>query len=612
MKRIRKPMLIRFYLSFSLVVILSVSLIAASLYRASVDEIVKAGITEQQNRIEVLAQDFSRQYQAMRETSYSLRINANFRQKYLKQNQNYYQELVDEMAKFKYNTVLTTDFFFYFLNDADMIFYAGSSSHLKPYMQNWFGMEDGLWMAEQLRSTPDGEQLLMRENNDRILFRFPVARSARVASENDGALCYIVSSDSIRERIVMLVNKLPGNIAIRFRGTEIYREEKYALDEAKTPLEIKADSNDGLFTVSLYSSAALLYDEHVLYHTYLLIFFLCAALLLIIVAIPLTILGYRPIHRITRQYADAISGHGGDEMEAIGSMIEEMRRRHSLSQKELKSTTEQVRLQRVRIRRQTLQILLLQPTIRYSLDDLTALGIPLSGSQYCTYALLSEEKADTEALIRLIEDLSDDQLQFYACKISESVAVLVDMPEGETPEMVRELLSAACQMTDASIRIREGSIIETPEAISASFASALTGPEVEEAISAGSDETTEPKRSDKAESIIGYIREHALDYEISRKAVADTFGISEQYLSRLLNQYGGNTYKDILIGERMKRACALLEEGTLSVREVSEMVCYMNPSHFITTFRKATGMTPENYKQEHAKDKEKTENDENS
>lgn len=100
---------------------------------------------------------------------------------------------------------------------------------------------------------------------------------------------------------------------------------------------------------------------------------------------------------------------------------------------------------------------------------------------------------------------------------------------------------------------------------------------------------------DVSEDVLGYIRAHFMEYDLSLDRLAHEFNLSATYLSRLIKKAAGQNYKDYVIHLRIDAAKRFLEDG-MSVAETCEKVGYVNISHFIKTFKQLTGQTPSGYK----------------
>ena len=97
---------------------------------------------------------------------------------------------------------------------------------------------------------------------------------------------------------------------------------------------------------------------------------------------------------------------------------------------------------------------------------------------------------------------------------------------------------------------------------------------------------------------MAYIREN-LGQDISRAELAEQLHLNEEYFSKLFHKYAGCTFKDFVMEERMHQAKRLLKYSRLSISLIASRVGYDNFSYFSKAFKKATGMTPQEYRKEH-------------
>ena len=79
--------------------------------------------------------------------------------------------------------------------------------------------------------------------------------------------------------------------------------------------------------------------------------------------------------------------------------------------------------------------------------------------------------------------------------------------------------------------------------------------------------------------------------------VAAAHHVSLPYLSALIRQATGSTYKELLQQKRLDRAQQLLRTTSLPVQAVAEAVGYETTSYFYTIYKKAFGITPKEYRQ---------------
>lgn len=95
--------------------------------------------------------------------------------------------------------------------------------------------------------------------------------------------------------------------------------------------------------------------------------------------------------------------------------------------------------------------------------------------------------------------------------------------------------------------------------------------------------------------IIRYIDEH-YHKPITRESIARLFHYHTDYMSRQFKAETGRSLIDYLISVRIDRAGQLLRTMSMSVKDAAANVGYADTSYFIRIFKKQTGMTPMQYK----------------
>lgn len=92
-----------------------------------------------------------------------------------------------------------------------------------------------------------------------------------------------------------------------------------------------------------------------------------------------------------------------------------------------------------------------------------------------------------------------------------------------------------------------------------------------------------------------YIDGHYMD-DISVEGLADRFQISANHFNRMFRQTFDIPCKEYIINVRVDHAKEYLTSPALTVREVGGMVGYPDSNYFAKVFRKKTGMTPTEYR----------------
>lgn len=94
-----------------------------------------------------------------------------------------------------------------------------------------------------------------------------------------------------------------------------------------------------------------------------------------------------------------------------------------------------------------------------------------------------------------------------------------------------------------------------------------------------------------------YIDTHYMD-DISVESLADQFQISVSHFNRIFKQSFEINCKEYITSVRVDKAKEYLAGSVLTVSEVGSMVGYPDANYFTKVFRKKTGMTPKEYRNE--------------
>ena len=83
---------------------------------------------------------------------------------------------------------------------------------------------------------------------------------------------------------------------------------------------------------------------------------------------------------------------------------------------------------------------------------------------------------------------------------------------------------------------------------------------------------------------------------LSLSFLSEELGLSTQHLSKIFRQKYGISYIDYLNGVRIEHAKRLLVDTSDLITDVAYEVGFNNSTHFCTTFRKLTGMSPNSFR----------------
>lgn len=104
----------------------------------------------------------------------------------------------------------------------------------------------------------------------------------------------------------------------------------------------------------------------------------------------------------------------------------------------------------------------------------------------------------------------------------------------------------------------------------------------------------------RADHIIDFLQEfirNHLDEDLSLVRLAEQVYLNPSYLSRIYKQETGNNLTEFIESSRLMQAKRLLHSENLRIGEVARRVGYETASSFTRFFKKATGCSPQEYKE---------------
>jgi len=97
------------------------------------------------------------------------------------------------------------------------------------------------------------------------------------------------------------------------------------------------------------------------------------------------------------------------------------------------------------------------------------------------------------------------------------------------------------------------------------------------------------------ESICLYVQEH-FHSPISRESIAQHFGLAPNHVSRLFRKEGFMRFNDYLNLVRVNRAKFMLQNYSMTLKEIAASCCYSDPAYFCRVFKKVCKVTPTEYR----------------
>ena len=114
------------------------------------------------------------------------------------------------------------------------------------------------------------------------------------------------------------------------------------------------------------------------------------------------------------------------------------------------------------------------------------------------------------------------------------------------------------------------------------------------------DESVKEAGNHLVRAALAYMKEHCTEQHLSLGEVADHVYVSQWHLSKLLNKETAQSFFDLLGGMRIAKAKKLLADPALRIHEIAEMAGFSDVAHFSRSFKKLTGCTPGEYRNQQA------------
>ncbi len=100
----------------------------------------------------------------------------------------------------------------------------------------------------------------------------------------------------------------------------------------------------------------------------------------------------------------------------------------------------------------------------------------------------------------------------------------------------------------------------------------------------------------KKDDIKAYLKNHYAQADLSLNKMAEDFKVSPSTMAKLIKQRTGLNFSDYLNQLRIEAALNLLEQTTISINEISELVGYSSQHYFSRIFKKYKGQSPSGFR----------------
>lgn len=95
---------------------------------------------------------------------------------------------------------------------------------------------------------------------------------------------------------------------------------------------------------------------------------------------------------------------------------------------------------------------------------------------------------------------------------------------------------------------------------------------------------------------IKYIEENHYLNDLNINNISEKLEVTSSYLSKLLKKETGLSFIDYVTNVRIKKAMYIMEDPTVKIYDVAELIGYSNQHYFCRAFKKVVGISPTEYK----------------
>lgn len=119
--------------------------------------------------------------------------------------------------------------------------------------------------------------------------------------------------------------------------------------------------------------------------------------------------------------------------------------------------------------------------------------------------------------------------------------------------------------------------------------------------------TKKPKKEKEKEDPVSRIRDYIeanIETELTREQLGKALFMNPDYVARIFREKQGQSLNDYIRNRRIARAKKLLRETDMPLSDICARIGYSYNTYFFNTFKKATGVSPNDYRSKNRKTSE--------
>lgn len=395
-------------------------------------------------KAELVIRDFETQIQMLEEIALQISIDSRYQPYYFQDT--IYNEVVllEDFEKYSHYSALTNEYFLYYANEK-IYLSSGYTTDLGTYLKRQTAEEKENILSALSESGLD-TKVIVSQGDIYIMIPFRVYEKSKAAS---AMLCFVIRSERLQERFLMVSGGMEGNISL-YRGGELLycNQDSACAPEEKKVLTAYALNGE-------YSICYLPKKEDFIMGSFFLLqmpLVLADVLMVFMLASLFARKSYGTILDITESYRGKVSMpediQHENALEEIDYMMDRLLQRNAMA-------NEQIDRKQEMLRRQVLQMLL---EGNYSGDIksyLEKLQIRFSGQYFFVISILfdMDEGVTKEFLSSLQKDLEEISLDdeqgtvYTVCNFEKmQISVICNVMEQKQKD---EMMDLVCEMAES-------------------------------------------------------------------------------------------------------------------------------------------------------------------
>lgn len=360
---------------------------------------------------------------------------------------------------------------------------------------------------------------------------------------------------------------------------------------------------------------------------YIIIYYIVCFLIGLVLIVFLSPMHYTPLQQIAGDLLGAMDAkRGGNEYELIDDTI-----KHTL--KRLRDSDRTIAEYQDAGRDGLLWHLFMGRVARDTPAQLARFGLAFPAERFCvvlfsvetidlSVSLVDDERLPLDVIDFIVTSVAQAQGQSdtkrYAAALDDCVGCLVALPQTGSDEEVVEALYAQTVGSvgglTARLHLTVNAAIGGPylglEGIHKAYAEAyelLSHNELlmqQKQVLLPRDAVQQPQETqdrvltlERDRSVVDYVKQNYQDNALNLSAIALYFELTPSYISQIIRHQTGLSALDYIHQLRITKAKQMLDETSLSIKDVAQAVGYGSSLNMIRAFHRYEGVTPNEYRQ---------------